>query len=304
MERQERVSPGGSESAPDPQGAGIGGGDERGRREADRLECVVARPRAPTDPPWRPRAELQASSLAGRPPRSGGGWRPNHRTPRRSRGSRRRTSDRPGGSAGARSPPPDRLLRQPPAVDREPAGNPGTDLHQRERAAVCLADGGGDEVVLEDARRRQHSPRRGSEWRVRQVEVGGRTPTVPRRRRGRACRVPTAVRAFGCALVQSHDLAHELVDPVGDGLARVLARASPSRTCPDLTQLPPTSTARNGPWEAATVSPGATGKRHLAEPRRVVRVEPLRLRERPGEELPGHHGQKRSEQRRRRLRHR
>src|SRR6185436_3084547 len=73
-----------------------------------------------------------------------------------------------------------------------------------------------------------------------------------------------------------------------------ISSARPLTTSPDLTQLAPTSTAKNA----------SAGKRDLAQPRRVVRVEALRLGEREREELTRDHREQRGEQGGGRLRHR
>src|SRR5690242_3859194 len=71
-----------------------------------------------------------------------------------------------------------------------------------------------------------------------------------------------------------------------------ISPARPPATVPDFTQLAPTSTAKNG-------SPARlSGKRDLAQPCRVVRVETLRLGEREREELTRNHRQQRGEERR------
>jgi hypothetical protein len=58
------------------------------------------------------------------------------------------------------------------AVYCEAAGDAGADLYQRERSALCFADGGGEQIVLEDARPGQLRLQELDHGDVPQAEVG------------------------------------------------------------------------------------------------------------------------------------
>ena len=170
---------------------------------------------------------------------------------------------------------------------------------RRRRRGGSLEDAGPGRLRLEELEQRGTS-RRPKVDRVADEEPALSASTRPGTESPHDSRAPSPARSYRSTIWLTSS-----ASPCATG-SRGCSWAWPSTTVADLIQLPPTSSARNGPFvEPSTNQTRALpGKRHLAEAGWVVRVEPLRLRERPGEELPGHHGQKRSEQRRRRLRHR